>query len=241
MKYLSELPSFEHLIAGPSVLVFGHQKWSSKLLQINILTNGSTDQCYWGCNQWKTQVSSIERTTEVTGWLQQARQELSESWTAAEKLGFAEKYQVTQRHKFHAIECFSPPFSAVRVVHLLLRCSSTSPTPSLSKAGRWRPSSLQSSVAPSWAGSRALWGRRASVWRVRWGIHKPDAVVTFKCQKYLFYFKQRKQKQTKKQTAMVLTFEKGVGRSADFSSPTPWLKYIHRFKARLNIWYQKKK
>lgn len=105
---------------------------------------------------------------------------------------------------------FFSNFSAVRVVRLLLRCSSTSPTPSLSKAGRWRPSSLQSSVAPSWAGSRALWGRRATVWRRRWEIHKPDAVVTFKCQMYLFYFKQRKQKQTKKQkTAMVLMFEKG--------------------------------
>lgn len=32
----------------------------------------------------------------MTSWLQQAHQELSESWTAAEKLSFAEKYQVKQ-------------------------------------------------------------------------------------------------------------------------------------------------
>ncbi|KAI3363656.1 hypothetical protein L3Q82_001281 [Scortum barcoo] len=42
------------------------------------------------------QVSPSERALEVTSWLQQAYQELSEAWTAAEKSDFAEKYQVLQ-------------------------------------------------------------------------------------------------------------------------------------------------
>ncbi|XP_044023969.1 nesprin-2 isoform X2 [Siniperca chuatsi] len=42
------------------------------------------------------QVSPSERALEVTCWLQQAYQELSEAWTAAEKSSFAEKYQVFQ-------------------------------------------------------------------------------------------------------------------------------------------------
>lgn len=41
----------------------------------------------------------MERALEVTGWLQQAYQELSESRTAAEKSSFAEKYQVKQSTK----------------------------------------------------------------------------------------------------------------------------------------------
>ncbi|XP_073348538.1 calmin-like [Pagrus major] len=42
------------------------------------------------------QVSPSERAEEVTCWLQQAYQELSESQTATEKSSFAEKYQVFQ-------------------------------------------------------------------------------------------------------------------------------------------------
>lgn len=41
----------------------------------------------------------MERALEVTGWLQQAYQELSGSRTAAEKSSFAEKYQVKQSTK----------------------------------------------------------------------------------------------------------------------------------------------
>ncbi|XP_069371611.1 nesprin-2a isoform X5 [Paralichthys olivaceus] len=43
------------------------------------------------------QVSPCERAQEVTRWLQQTFQELSESWTATENSGYAEKYQVFQR------------------------------------------------------------------------------------------------------------------------------------------------
>ncbi|XP_042359998.1 LOW QUALITY PROTEIN: nesprin-1-like [Plectropomus leopardus] len=42
------------------------------------------------------QVSPSERAAEVTCWLQQAYQELSEAWTAAEQSSFAEKYNVFQ-------------------------------------------------------------------------------------------------------------------------------------------------
>ncbi|XP_054871829.1 nesprin-2 isoform X5 [Amphiprion ocellaris] len=42
------------------------------------------------------QVSPSERAQEVTSWLQQAYEELSEAWTAAEKSSYAEKYQVFQ-------------------------------------------------------------------------------------------------------------------------------------------------
>ncbi|XP_034436669.1 nesprin-1-like [Hippoglossus hippoglossus] len=42
------------------------------------------------------QVSPCERAQEVTLWLQQTFQELSESWTATENSGYAEKHQVFQ-------------------------------------------------------------------------------------------------------------------------------------------------
>ncbi|KAM4521617.1 nesprin-2a isoform 3-T4 [Odontesthes bonariensis] len=42
------------------------------------------------------QVSQSERAQEVTCWLQQAYQELSEAWTASETSSYAEKYQVFQ-------------------------------------------------------------------------------------------------------------------------------------------------
>ncbi|KAK5903258.1 hypothetical protein CgunFtcFv8_007054 [Champsocephalus gunnari] len=42
------------------------------------------------------QVSPSERALEVTCWLQQTYDELSEAWTATEKSSFAEKYQVFQ-------------------------------------------------------------------------------------------------------------------------------------------------
>ncbi|XP_044232894.1 nesprin-2-like isoform X4 [Thunnus albacares] len=42
------------------------------------------------------QASPSERAREVTCWLQQAYDELSETWTAAEKSSYAEKYQVFQ-------------------------------------------------------------------------------------------------------------------------------------------------
>ncbi|XP_078030046.1 nesprin-2a isoform X4 [Epinephelus lanceolatus] len=42
------------------------------------------------------QVSPSERALEVTCWLQQAFEELSEAWTATEKSNFAEKYHVFQ-------------------------------------------------------------------------------------------------------------------------------------------------
>lgn len=50
---------------------------------------------------------------------------------------------------------FSPSWS-VGLVCLLLRCSSTSLTPSQSKVSQWRLSSPQSNVALNWASSRAL-------------------------------------------------------------------------------------
>ncbi|KAM3603169.1 uncharacterized protein V6R79_017666 [Siganus canaliculatus] len=42
------------------------------------------------------QVSPSERAAEVTSWLQQAYEELSEAWAAAEKSSYAERYQVFQ-------------------------------------------------------------------------------------------------------------------------------------------------
>lgn len=114
----------------------------------------------------------------MTCWLQQARQELSQSWTAAEGLDFAERYQVRQNHACDATGCFLFPSSAVGVTCLLLRCSSASPTPSPSKGGRWRRSWLQPNVALSWASSRALWWRRMTVWRRRWEIHPIQTAVT---------------------------------------------------------------
>ncbi|XP_067338852.1 nesprin-2 isoform X4 [Channa argus] len=42
------------------------------------------------------QVSPSERAQEMTCWLQEAYQELSEAWTAAKKSNYAEKYQVFQ-------------------------------------------------------------------------------------------------------------------------------------------------
>lgn len=57
----------------------------------------------------------------MTNWLQQARQELSQSWAAAETLGFAEKYQVRQNHTHHAVAP-TPPTS-----HFLSGWSGASP------------------------------------------------------------------------------------------------------------------
>lgn len=54
------------------------------------------------------QVSSFERAAEVTIWLQQACQELSQTWTAVEKLGFAEKYQVGQTTNTTLVSVFPP-------------------------------------------------------------------------------------------------------------------------------------
>lgn len=39
----------------------------------------------------------MDRALEVTSWLQQAYQELSESWVATEESSLAEKYKVRQR------------------------------------------------------------------------------------------------------------------------------------------------
>ncbi|XP_062293145.1 nesprin-2 isoform X5 [Scomber scombrus] len=63
------------------------------------------------------QTSPSQRAREVTCWLQQAYEELSEAWTAAEKSSYAEKYQVFQSLASNFTEQKRPVmtlFSAIR-------------------------------------------------------------------------------------------------------------------------------
>ncbi|XP_058468686.1 nesprin-2-like isoform X4 [Solea solea] len=71
------------------------------------------------------QVPLSERAHEVTSWLQQSFQELSESWMSTENSGYAEKYQVFQNH--------TGSFSEQRR-HVMSLLSNISRRPELSRA-----------------------------------------------------------------------------------------------------------